>query len=192
MYVTINQYKFKPVHFREQRAQRGMRRVLLVLLGLAQVGALSALFRDTQYDFCCHDDMCSLNFELSGCSSEYERSRFDYMLDSLMRDLHQEPSWFDESPVPLQSLLRHHRFCLGSEIMELGRGCQCRHDRRCNVREPADLRLAPWILDLLVLLAAGFILFFGIRVLRRQKQLEKRLGPGVMASQFTTLDEILS
>jgi hypothetical protein len=152
------------------------------------------LFHDEQYEFCCQDAACQLNFELSGCSSEYEHSRFDYMLDSMMNDLHLQPTWFEEqsNTISLQSLLRHHRFCLGNEIMELGRGCLCRHDRRCDIKKPADQRLAPWILALLVLLGLGVILYFGIRVLKRQKKIEKMLTKGRTPTQYTTLDQLVT
>jgi len=169
---------------------------LLLLLLLGQTNSLSDSFTDHFYRYCCENATCAINFELSGCSSTYEYQRFGYMLDYLLHEQMLVEALFetDATHVVLEGMMRGHRFCLSNEIMELERGCVCRHDRRCHVKEPADLRVAPWILVLIVLLASGFILFYGITIIKKQKKIEKMMAaPGavVPVGHYATLDKFV-
>jgi len=153
------------------------RLLLLLLLSALQTSAtLSSQFADAHFNFCCHDEACRLNFELDSCSSEYQRADFDFKLETLMHSLSQEQAWFTENAAPLHNMIRRYRFCLGNEILEMNRGCVCRHDHQCTLKTPADLRLAPWLIGLLIVLATGFFVFLAVRLLKRQRTLEKHQG----------------
>lgn len=167
---------------------------LLVTL-LTSTQALHHHFLHNSYHYCCRNQSCRINFDLSDCRSDYEHDRFQYMLDMMLYDMYLDESMFplnvsctNSTWSILESIMCGYRFCLPNEIMELNKGCQCRLDKRCDVKTPADLRLSSGFIVLLTLLATCFIIFYGITMLKEQKKIHKLLD----GQKIPTLDQVLA
>jgi len=117
----------------------------------------------------------------------------DYMMHTNMLYEH----WFSESSEQsiLQGVMCGYRFCLDGEIAELeGDVWRCQRTPTQTAKHPLELRINQWTLALLSILGNGFIIFYGVSILKRQKKLEKvRTDGGIKAESLpANLEEALS
>ncbi len=143
--------------------------VLLIATSTSVIEAVPACdYEEEAWLLCQTDAMCRTRFYIF-TGDQHDRDRFNYLFARYLVELGLEG---DEAvldttcplpdPNPLWlPLLRQARFCTDNEVVELGVGCVCRHDKICHETPSKDILFDTLSYSVWVVLFTLVVLYYG-------------------------------
>jgi len=136
------------------------------------------------FEACLANPLCQENLNLFGNEAAY----FDHVLHNELlwpKQLDWEAVCREDAYDYVFADLCTHEFCRPNYIMDVSRGCICRHDRECEEKSPSYFRLSELAKVVLILVLVILVIYVGLAML---KDLRKALKLPSHKQKASTVD----